>query len=136
MNNQASSQELWTAIGSLAGLIAVVVTLLIYFINRRERRQNEQNEAIKAQIAETTSDYDKEKLQERLAKLAGGVAVLYVGAATEVELKETKFRVEDAISATRAAIEEGIVAGGGTAYIRALSVLEKLIKDSNFYGLF
>ena len=74
---------------------------------------------IKAQIETTTSDYDKEKLQERLAKLAGGVAVLYVGAATEVEMKEKKDRVDDALHATRAAVEEGIVPGGGTAYIRA-----------------
>lgn len=81
---------------------------------------------IKAQIDSTTSDYDREKLQERLAKLAGGVAVLYIGAATEVEMKEKKDRVDDALHATRAAVEEGIVAGGGVAYIRALEVLEKL----------
>lgn len=78
---------------------------------------------IKAQIASTTSDYDREKLQERLAKLAGGVAVLYVGAASEVEMKEKKDRVDDALSATRAAIEEGTVPGGGTAYIRAIEAL-------------
>ena len=76
---------------------------------------------IKAQIENTTSDYDKEKLQERLAKLAGGVAVLYVGAATEVEMKEKKDRVDDALHATRAAVEEGIVPGGGVAYIRAIA---------------
>lgn len=81
---------------------------------------------IKAQIESTTSDYDKEKLQERLAKLAGGVAVLYVGAATEVEMKEKKDRVDDALAATRAAVEEGIVPGGGVAYIRAISSLDKL----------
>ncbi|UKJ08081.1 chaperonin GroEL [Solitalea lacus] len=81
---------------------------------------------IKAQIETTTSDYDKEKLQERLAKLAGGVAVLYVGAATEVEMKEKKDRVDDALHATRAAVEEGIVAGGGVAFIRAISSLEGL----------
>ncbi len=81
---------------------------------------------IKAQIEETTSDYDKEKLQERLAKLAGGVAVIRVGAATEVELKEKKHRIEDALNATRAAVEEGIVPGGGTAFIDALPVLDKL----------
>ncbi|MEO6884443.1 MAG: chaperonin GroEL [Bacteroidia bacterium] len=81
---------------------------------------------IKAQMESTTSDYDKEKLQERLAKLAGGVAVLYVGAATEVEMKEKKDRVDDALHATRAAVEEGIVPGGGVAYIRAIEVLEKL----------
>jgi chaperonin GroEL len=85
---------------------------------------------IKAQIESTTSDYDKEKLQERLAKLAGGVAVLYVGAASEVEMKEKKDRVDDALAATRAAVEEGIVAGGGTAYIRAISALEKLKGDN------
>ncbi len=79
---------------------------------------------IKAQIETTTSDYDKEKLQERLAKLAGGVAVLYVGAATEVEMKEKKDRVDDALAATRAAVEEGIVPGGGVAYIRACAALE------------
>ena len=81
---------------------------------------------IKAQIETTTSEYDKEKLQERLAKLAGGVAVLYVGAATEVEMKEKKDRVDDALSATRAAVEEGIVPGGGVALIRAESVLENM----------
>ncbi|MFB9055862.1 chaperonin GroEL [Mariniflexile ostreae] len=81
---------------------------------------------IKAQIETTTSDYDKEKLQERLAKLAGGVAVLYVGAASEVEMKEKKDRVDDALHATRAAVEEGIVAGGGVALVRAKSVLEKI----------
>ena len=81
---------------------------------------------IKAQIANTTSDYDREKLQERLAKLAGGVAVLYVGAASEVEMKEKKDRVDDALSATRAAIEEGIVPGGGVTYIRAIKSLEGL----------
>ena len=81
---------------------------------------------IKAQIESTTSDYDKEKLQERLAKLAGGVAVLYVGAATEVEMKEKKDRVDDALAATRAAVEEGIVPGGGVAYIRAIASLDKL----------
>lgn len=80
----------------------------------------------KAQIESTTSDYDKEKLQERLAKLAGGVAVLYVGAASEVEMKEKKDRVDDALHATRAAVEEGIVAGGGVAYIRAIDSLENL----------
>ena len=81
---------------------------------------------IKAQIAATTSDYDREKLQERLAKLAGGVAVLYVGAASEVEMKEKKDRVDDALSATRAAIEEGVVPGGGVTYIRAQSALDGL----------
>ena len=81
---------------------------------------------IKAQIETTTSDYDKEKLQERLAKLSGGVAVLYVGAATEMEMKEKKDRVDDALHATRAAVEEGIVPGGGVAYIRAIESLEKL----------
>ena len=84
----------------------------------------ERCEQIKAQIVATKSDYDKEKLQERLAKLSGGVAVLYVGAASEVEMKEKKDRVDDALRATRAAIEEGIVPGGGVAYIRALDALE------------
>ncbi len=86
---------------------------------------------IKAQIETTTSDYDKEKLQERLAKLAGGVAVLYVGAATEVEMKEKKDRVDDALHATRAAIEEGIIPGGGTAYIRAAAMISKLEGANN-----
>jgi chaperonin GroEL len=81
---------------------------------------------IKAQIEKTTSDYDKEKLQERLAKLSGGVAVLKIGASTEVEMKEKKARVEDALHATRAAVEEGIVAGGGVAFVRAISTIEKL----------
>lgn len=86
---------------------------------------------IKAQIESTTSDYDKEKLQERLAKLSGGVAVLYVGAATEVEMKEKKDRVDDALHATRAAIEEGIVPGGGVAYIRAIESLEGMVGENN-----
>ena len=86
--------------------------------------------AIKKEIENTTSNYDKEKLQERLAKLAGGVAVLYIGANSEVEMKEKKDRVDDALCATRAAIEEGVVAGGGTTYIRALSALEGLKGDN------
>ena len=86
---------------------------------------------IKVQIEDTTSDFDREKLQERLAKLAGGVAVIKVGAATEVELKEKKHRVEDALSATRAAIEEGIVAGGGTAFIDSLSALDKVKSEGD-----
>ena len=91
---------------------------------------HERCEQIKAQIAATKSDYDREKLQERLAKLSGGVAVLYVGAASEVEMKEKKDRVDDALRATRAAIEEGIVPGGGVAYIRALDSLEGLKGDN------
>ncbi len=86
----------------------------------------ERTEQIKSQIANTTSEYDKEKLQERLAKLAGGVAVLYVGAASEMEMKEKKDRVDDALSATRAAVEEGIVPGGGVALVRAIATLEGL----------
>ena len=82
---------------------------------------------IKAQLAETTSDFDKEKLQERLAKLAGGVAVIRVGAATETEMKEKKLRMEDALNATRAAVEEGIIAGGGSAYIHASKEVAKLV---------
>jgi len=85
---------------------------------------------IKSQIETTTSDYDKEKLQERLAKLAGGVAVLYIGAASEIEMKEKKDRVEDALHATRAAVEEGIIAGGGVAFVRAISVLAKIQTDN------
>jgi chaperonin GroEL len=86
---------------------------------------------IKIQIENTTSDYDKEKLQERLAKLAGGVAVLYVGAASEVEMKEKKDRMNDALNATRAAVEEGIIAGGGVAYIRAIESLDKFKGDND-----
>lgn len=86
---------------------------------------------IKAQIEETTSDFDREKLQERLAKLAGGVAVIKVGAATETELKERKLRIEDALAATRAAVEEGIVPGGGVALLNTIKVVDKLIKDTH-----
>jgi chaperonin GroEL len=86
---------------------------------------------IRTQVEETTSDYDREKLQERLAKLVGGVAVIRVGAATEAEMKEKKARVEDALNATRAAVEEGIVPGGGLAYIRSLPALDKLQLDSD-----
>jgi chaperonin GroEL len=86
---------------------------------------------IKSQIETTTSDYDREKLQERLAKLAGGVAVLYIGAPSEIEMKEKKDRVDDALSATRAAVEEGIIPGGGVAYIRAISSLEGLKGDND-----
>jgi len=82
---------------------------------------------LRATLAVTTSEYDKEKLQERLAKLAGGVAVIKVGAQTEVAMKEQKLRVEDALNATRAAVEEGIVAGGGTAYVNAIAAVEKLV---------
>ena len=85
---------------------------------------------IKAQIEETTSDYDKEKLQERLAKLAGGVAVIRVGGATEVEVKEKKDRVDDALNATRAAVEEGIVPGGGVALLRAKKAVDKLTSEN------
>ncbi|KGM96776.1 molecular chaperone GroEL [Clostridium novyi A str. 4552] len=86
---------------------------------------------IRRQIEETSSEFDKEKLQERLAKLAGGVAVVKVGAATETELKERKLRIEDALAATKAAVEEGIVAGGGTAYLRAIKEVEKLTDDNS-----
>ena len=84
---------------------------------------------IRSQIETTTSDYDREKLQERLAKMAGGVAIIRVGAATEVEMKEKKLRIEDALNATRAAVEEGIVAGGGTAYVNAVAAVEKLVSE-------
>ncbi|NWF53946.1 MAG: chaperonin GroEL, partial [Syntrophaceae bacterium] len=91
---------------------------------------------IRAQIEETTSDYDREKLQERLAKLVGGVAVINVGAATESEMKEKKARVEDALNATRAAVEEGIVPGGGVAYLRTLPLLEKMkLPEEQQFGL-
>jgi len=86
---------------------------------------------IKSQIEETTSDYDKEKLQERLAKLAGGVAIIRVGGATEIEVKEKKDRVEDALNATRAAVEEGIVTGGGTALLRAKKAIGKLHNENS-----
>ncbi len=95
-----------------------------------KERIHERVNQIKAEIANTTSSYDKEKLQERLAKLSGGVAVLYVGAASEVEMKEKKDRVDDALCATRAAIEEGIVPGGGVAYIRAIDKLEGMTGDN------
>ena len=84
---------------------------------------------IKHQVEETTSEFDKEKLMERLAKLAGGVAVIKVGAATEVEMKERKLRIEDALNATRAAVEEGIVAGGGTALVSVIPALDKLVLE-------
>ncbi|MDD7327092.1 MAG: TCP-1/cpn60 chaperonin family protein, partial [Lachnospiraceae bacterium] len=84
---------------------------------------------IRQQIEETTSDFDKEKLQERLAKLAGGVAVIRVGAASETEMKEAKYRMEDAVNATKAAVEEGIIAGGGSAYIHAEKDVEKLAES-------
>ena len=91
---------------------------------------------IRSQIEKTTSDYDREKLQERLAKLTGGVAVIRVGATTETEMKEKKMRVEDALHATRAAVEEGVVAGGGTALLRAQAALGKLdFKDDRSYGV-
>jgi chaperonin GroEL len=100
-------------------------TTIVNGVGSKEDIQNRVNQ-IKAQIENTTSDYDREKLQERLAKLSGGVAILYIGAATEVEMKEKKDRVDDALHATRAAVEEGIIAGGGVALIRAISALEGL----------
>lgn len=101
-------------------------------VNGAGRKEDiaERADLIRKQIATTTSDYDREKLQERLGKLAGGVAVLYVGAASEVEMKEKKDRVEDALSATRAAVEEGIIPGGGVAYIRAVETLKNLKADN------
>ncbi len=104
-------------------------TILVNGAGEAEMIKNRVNQ-IKAQLDVTTSDYDKEKLQERLAKLAGGVAVLYVGAASEVEMKEKKDRVDDALHATRAAVEEGIVAGGGVALLRAKAVLENLFTEN------
>lgn len=100
-------------------------TTIVSGIGKKAEIEGRVNQ-IKAQIGTTTSDYDKEKLQERLAKLAGGVAVIYVGAASEVEMKEKKDRFDDALHATRAAIEEGIIPGGGVGYIRAISALEKM----------
>lgn len=104
-------------------------TTVVNGAGKPEIIQNRVNQ-IKAQMETTTSDYDREKLQERLAKLAGGVAVLYVGAASEVEMKEKKDRVDDALHATRAAVEEGIVAGGGVALLRAKKVLDKIKADN------
>ena len=104
-------------------------TTIVHGAGAKENIETRINQ-IKAQIKTTTSDYDKEKLQERLAKLSGGVAVLYVGAASEVEMKEKKDRVDDALCATRAAIEEGIVPGGGVTYIRAIDALEGLKGDN------
>ena len=101
-------------------------TTIIDGAGDKEEIQNRVNQ-IKAQIAETTSDYDREKLQERLAKLAGGVAVIQVGAATEVEMKERKMRIEDALAATRAAVEEGIVPGGGVALLNAIAKVQPLV---------
>ena len=105
-------------------------TVLVNGSGAKENIENRITQ-IKAQIASTTSDYDREKLQERLAKLSGGVAVLYVGAASEVEMKEKKDRVDDALSATRAAIEEGIVPGGGVAYIRAIDSISELNAEND-----
>ena len=90
---------------------------------------------IKKMIAASTSDFDKEKLQERQAKLSGGVAVIEIGAATEVEMKDKKYRVEDALNATRAAVEEGIVAGGGTTFVDILPALDKLEAEGGFSTL-
>ena len=92
----------------------------------KQKEIKDRVESIRKQLENTTSEYDKEKLNERLAKLAGGVAVIRVGAATETEMKEKKYRVEDALNATRAAVEEGIVSGGGTAYINAIPEVEEL----------
>jgi chaperonin GroEL len=105
-------------------------TTIVEGVGKRVDIQGRINQ-IKKEIDDTTSDYDREKLQERLAKLAGGVAVINVGAATETEMKEKKARVEDALHATRAAVEEGIVPGGGVAYIRSLKALEKLIGETD-----
>ena len=94
-------------------------TVIVDGAGNKEEIQAQNRHRFKTQIEETTSEFDKEKLQERLAKLAGGVAVIRVGAATETEMKEAKLRMEDALNATRAAVEEGIIAGGGSAYIHA-----------------
>ena len=103
-------------------------TIIVDGAGAPEAIKNRTNQ-IRSQIETTTSDYDKEKLQERLAKMAGGVAIIRVGAATEVEMKEKKLRIEDALNATRAAVEEGIVAGGGTAYVNAVAAVEKLVNE-------
>ena len=103
-------------------------TVIVDGFGTKEDIQGRVN-VIKAQLEETTSEFDKEKLQERLAKLAGGVAVIRVGAATETEMKEAKLRMEDALNATRAAVEEGIIAGGGSAYIHAAKKVAELVTD-------
>ena len=103
-------------------------TIIVDGAGSSEAIKNRTNQ-IRSQIETTTSDYDREKLQERLAKMAGGVAIIRVGAATEVEMKEKKLRIEDALNATRAAVEEGIVAGGGTAYVNAVPAVEKLVNE-------
>ena len=104
-------------------------TIIVDGAGSSEAIKNRTNQ-IRSQIETTTSDYDREKLQERLAKMAGGVAIIRVGAATEVEMKEKKLRIEDALNATRAAVEEGIVAGGGTAYVNAVPAVEKLLAET------
>ena len=104
-------------------------TIIVDGAGSSEAIKNRTNQ-IRSQIETTTSDYDREKLQERLAKMAGGVAIIRVGAATEVEMKEKKLRIEDALNATRAAVEEGIVAGGGTAYVNAVSAVEALLDST------
>lgn len=101
-------------------------TILVGGAGKKEDIEDRIQE-IKNQIAVSTSDFDKEKMHERIGKLSGGVAVIHVGAATEVEMKEKKLRIEDALSATKAAVEEGIVAGGGTALINAIPAIEKLV---------
>jgi chaperonin GroEL len=101
-------------------------TTIIDGAGKASGHQGRVESASAQQIEEATSDYDKEKLQERVAKLSGGVAVIKVGAATEIEMKEKKARVEDALHATRAAVEEGVVPGGGVALVRALKAIEKL----------
>jgi chaperonin GroEL len=125
MGHKLEATEL-TALGQASSItIDKDNTIIVGGKGKKEGIQQRVNQ-IKTQIGTTTSDYDKEKLQERLAKLSGGVAVLYVGAATEVEMKEKKDRVDDALHATRAAVEEGIVPGGGISFIRAIESLEKL----------
>ena len=104
-------------------------TVIHYVMQRLNYDRVNSDSEIKAQIEETKSDYDKEQLQERLAKIAGGVAVIGVGAATEVEMKDKKLRIEDALSATKAAVEEGIVAGGGTTYVNIMPSVEKIAKS-------
>mgnify|MGYP003295454489 CR=1 FL=1 len=106
-----------------AGKTFIVTNLVAKLLSEKNRK------ILKAQIEETQSEYDREKLQERLAKLSGGVAVIQVGAATEIEMKEKKLRIEDALAATRAAVEEGIVAGGGTAYVNVIPEVEKLLEE-------
>ena len=128
MKRSASSSKAWTLedLGRAKRVTVNKDNTTIIDGGGKQKNIEGRIKQLRAQIEETTSDYDREKLQERLAKLAGGVAIIKVGAATETEMKEKKARVEDALHATRAAVEEGIVPGGGVALLRAATALKKL----------